>query len=106
MSRPPGAGFCPPGGCSARLGEQLETAVALAFEQGRAYERGELAEMEATWKPLARKTYEQQVTARMAEMDRAARARAAREGRPYRPHPGGPVDWETGEPVRRLEMAA
>lgn len=31
-------------------------------------------------------------------MDQAARTRAAREGRTYRPYQGGPVDWHTGDP--------
>lgn len=106
MVAPRPGGWCPPGGCPARLGEQLQHAVALAFEQGRRYERAELAQLDTTWPPLARRTWEQGVAQRMAEMDSAARARAAREGRPYRPHPGGPVDWETGQPLRRLEIAA
>ncbi|MBM0238430.1 hypothetical protein JNW88_17060 [Micromonospora sp. ATA32] len=61
----PTAGWCPPGGCPVRVAEQLEVAVTLAFQQGRAYERGELAAMEATWKPFARKTYEEAVAARI-----------------------------------------
>ncbi len=106
MTRLPGTSWCPPGGCTARNAAELESAVALAFEHGRAYERAELAATEATWKPLARKTYEQQVAERLAEMDRVARQAAERDGRQYRVHPGGPVDWETGQPVRRLEIAA
>ncbi|WFE45011.1 hypothetical protein [Verrucosispora sp. WMMD1129] len=102
----PVAGWCPPGGCAARNADRLEQAVVLAFEHGRAYERAELAEMESTWRPLARSTYEQKVAERMAEMDRAARDRAAHDGRPYRLHPGGPVEWETGRPVRGLGVAA
>jgi hypothetical protein len=41
-------------------------------------------------------------------MDHAARAQAAREGRPYRLYPGGGlgVDWETGRPVRHLSEVA
>ncbi|MFV2102812.1 hypothetical protein [Micromonospora sp. LOL_024] len=68
MTRLPAAGFCPPGGCPARVDELVELAALLAFAQGRAYERAELAETEATWKPLARKTYEQQVAERMASL--------------------------------------
>lgn len=97
-------GWCPPGGCPARLGEQLQHAVTLAFEQGRAYERAELAEMEATWKPLARETYEQRVTARIAAMEAAAARLAAelveKHGRIPWAYTGGPVDWDTGRPLR------
>lgn len=85
--------------------EQVAYLMALAYESGRAQAAGEdLAETIACWTehPLPSLTREQRVAQRMAEMDRLARAQAAREGRPYRLHPGGPVDWETGEPVRHL----
>lgn len=61
-------GWCPPGGCTARQTAELELAVKLAFANGRAYERAELAEMEATWRPLIRPTYEQRVAERLAAM--------------------------------------
>lgn len=64
----PGAGWCPPGGCTARRVAELERAVQFAFTAGRTYERAEMCEMEATWRPLARKTYEQRVVERMAAM--------------------------------------
>ncbi|MFB9238686.1 hypothetical protein ACFFWC_24685 [Plantactinospora siamensis] len=61
-------GWCPPGGCRARLDRELELAVALAFEQGRAYERAELAQLESTWPALARKTWEESVAERVAQL--------------------------------------
>ena len=65
----PIAGWCPPGGCSARRADELELAVTLAFESGRRYERVELAALElAVWRPLARKTWEQAVAERVADM--------------------------------------
>lgn len=64
----PLAGWCPPGGCTARRVAELERAVQFAFTAGRVYERAEMAETEATWKPLARKTYEQRVAERIAAM--------------------------------------
>lgn len=89
--------------------DQTAYLMALAYDSGRtcAY-REDLAEMHSVWEDHAdrRRTYEQRVADRMAEMDRSARARAEREGRPYRIHPGGPVDWETGQPVRILAVAA
>lgn len=68
----------------------------------------QVARIVCNWDDRAhlRATYEQRVAAELADMDAAARARAAREGRPYRVHPGGPVDWETGRPARRLGVAA
>lgn len=108
MTRLPGTGWCPPGGCAARRAAELELAVALAFEHGRAYERAELAALDGTtWRPLARRTREQQHAERMAEMDQAAELVNAQLGRPPGwTYPGGHVDWETGRPVRRLERAA
>jgi hypothetical protein len=75
-----------------------------------AYLRGrydaDINDLHGTWTEMAepRATREQRVTARLDEMDRAARARAARDGRPYRIHPGGPVDWETGRPIRNQQL--
>ncbi|MFG3702406.1 hypothetical protein ACGF5C_31665 [Micromonospora sp. NPDC047620] len=84
-----------------------------AFELAwTAYLRGrydaDINEVRGTWTEMAepRATREQRVARRMAEMDTAARARAEREGRPYRIYRGGPVDWETGRPVRELRAAA
>lgn len=80
----------------------------LAFDSGRtAAYSADLAERHTLWATNARRpTYDELVAGRLAEMDHAARARAVREGRPYRLHPGGPVDWETGEPIRPLRAVA
>lgn len=60
--------WCPPGGCPVRRTAELEHAIALAFEHGRAYERAELAQLETTWQPIARATWEEQVARRIAEL--------------------------------------
>jgi len=94
--------------------EQAAYLVALAYHTGRLHAAAEdLAEVAACWAEYAqpRPTREQRIAARMAEMDQAARQAAARAGRPYRIHPGGPVDWETGRPAthnrnRHLTLAA
>ncbi|WP_200214960.1 hypothetical protein [Micromonospora coerulea] len=89
-------------------GEQVAYLMHLAYDSGRTATH--LDDIAATHANFAgqnwRLTYEQWVAAQLDEMDRAARARAEREGRPYRPHPGGAVDWETGQPIQRLEIAA
>ena len=88
--------------------EQVAYLMSLAYDSGRtAALLDDLAIMHAafaahTW----RETNERRVARELAEMDRAARAAAERAGRPYRIHPGGPVDWDTGQPVRNLEKAA
>ncbi|MGK5737253.1 hypothetical protein [Micromonospora sp. URMC 103] len=78
-----------------------------------AYVRGrydaDINDLHGTWTEMAepRATREMRVAQRLAEMEAAGRARAARDGRPYRIHPGGPVDWETGRPTRnQLRSAA
>lgn len=93
--------------------EQVAYLMHLAYDAGRtATYLDDIARLHCTWADnadLLRQTYEQRVADEMAAMDAAGQARAAREGRPYRPHPGGPVDWETGQPIRtarHLEVAA
>lgn len=87
-------------------GEQVLELVSAAYLRGRF--DTDINELRGTWVEMAepRATREQRVAARLAEMDTKARIRAAREGRPYRIYRGGPVDWETGWPVRHLEVAA
>lgn len=83
--------------------EQVAYLMHLAYDAGRtATHLDDIARIHCTWVDNAerRRTYEQRVADELAAMDAAAQARAAREDRPYRPHPGGPVDWETGEPTR------
>lgn len=77
-----------------------------------AYSRGrfdaDINDLRGTWAEHdePRATHEQRVAARLEEMDLAARAQAAREGRPYRLYPGGGlgVDWETGRPIRNEHL--
>ncbi|MFE0532037.1 hypothetical protein ACFW0V_30990 [Micromonospora parva] len=79
--------------------EQVLAIAADAYARGR-YDR-DLNELHGTWTQMAEPvaTREERVDARLAEMEQHARAQAQREGRPYRIHPGGPVDWETGAPT-------
>lgn len=74
--------------------EQVAYLTALAYETGRL--RGhadDLAETVATWNEHATpaQTREQRVAARLADMERRAGPAVYR---------GGPVDWDTGQPVR------
>lgn len=88
---------------------QVAYLVALAFESGRTAAAGEdLAETVACWVEHAnpRRVRGDRVAARVAEMEAAARRWAEQAGRQYRPYRGGPVDWETGQPVRTLGVAA
>lgn len=105
-SVPPPAvtGWCPPGGCAVRVAEQIERAAVTAHALGRAYERAELAELAVTtWAPIARRTHEQRVAERIAEMEAAAQRVATdlldRYGRVPWTYTGGPVDWDTGRPL-------
>jgi len=74
----------------------------LAYTSGSTdREVADVAELHATWerhgvRPL---TPEERYAARMDEMAKAAAAAAEAAERPYNEHPGGPVDWHTGEPV-------
>lgn len=89
---------------------QVAYLINLAYETGRRHTLAEnLAETIACWdaRRTPAQTRDQRKAARMAEMDAYARARAEREGRPYAPHLGGPVCWETSRPLRpRLESVA
>ena len=88
--------------------EEVAVLMLLAFRSGQgARVTAEMAEMicQHMDHATARETYEQTVARRLAEMDAAGRARAQREARPYRVHPGGPVDWHTGRPIRHLAVA-
>lgn len=102
----PVAGWCPPGGCPRWTHEKVTHAVGLAWAKAWNDAQEFMTETAATWRPLARKSYEAKVAERMAEMDRVARRRAADLGIPYVIYPGGPVDWETGLPLQIVEAAA
>lgn len=79
--------------------EEVLAIASAAYLRGR-YDR-DVNDLRGTWTEHAepRATRDRLIADRLAEMDRAGRARAEREGRPYRPHPGGPVDWDTGAPI-------
>lgn len=64
-------------------------------------------ELDDTWKPVARKTADQWVVERVADMERHAARLAAQMGRPpgYQ-YSGGPVDWHTGRPARHLQAVS
>jgi len=90
--------------------DQVAYLMHLAYlSGGTARHVGDIHEMTATWArhPHERATAEQRHAERMAEMTAAATRINAELGRPadyeYR---GGPVDWATGRPARRLEVAA
>lgn len=81
--------------------EQVAYLLRLAYDSGRtATYLDDLAQWHCTWadRPFLRRTYEQRVADETADMA----ARAARQ--PWNTlrgqHPGGPVDWETGRPIR------
>ncbi|MFG1898709.1 hypothetical protein ACGFIP_32345 [Micromonospora zamorensis] len=83
------------------MAAQLFTAAQVLAIASEAYLRGrydaDIHDLHGTWAEHQepRATREQRVTARLEDMDRRARAQAAREGHPYRIYRGGPVDWET-----------
>lgn len=81
----------------------------MAFRTGQAAQfEGDLAELQVVQldHATARQTYEQRVSHRVADMEQHAARLAAAMGRPGYRYDGGPVDWHTGQPVRRLEVAA
>lgn len=90
---------------------ELAYACSVSWDLGRRYERERIAaataELDARWRTAGRKAYEERVAERIALFEMCAARVADRYGRPagyaYR---GGPVDWETGRPVRHLEAVA
>lgn len=88
--------------------EQVAYLMHLAYDAGRtARYVSDLAELHAGWArhPIQRVTAEERYQQRMAEMAAAAAQTNAELGRPpgYR-YDGGPVDWETGRPLRPGEQ--
>ncbi|WP_229401939.1 hypothetical protein [Micromonospora okii] len=84
---------------------QVSVLLHLAYETGRRHGAAEdLAELHGTWMEMAapRPTREQRVADRLGDMEHRAQVNAARRDQPYRVHPGGPVDFHTGEPVQRI----
>lgn len=78
--------------------DQVGYLVDVAWDGGRAYEHARIAtaaaELDATWQPVGRRTYERQVADRIAEMERYAARQTWSTWRGR--YPGGPVDYETG----------
>lgn len=85
---------------AARIGYEIGYAHALMLAAER------VDELDAVWRPVKRRSYEEQVAARIAEMQRYAAMAAERSGRPRRCYEGGPVDWETGRPTNGCGVAA
>ena len=87
--------------------EDQVRAIAYAYYTAGRYS-ADVAELHAIWGAYnePRATWEQRVARRIKEMETWARRRAERAGRTYREYHGGPIDWETGEPVRALRAAA
>ncbi|WP_320069627.1 hypothetical protein [Micromonospora sp. RTGN7] len=85
---------------------EVHTLLYTAYLRGR-YD-ADINDLRGTWAEMAepRATREQRVQARLDDMDQVARLAALRADRPYRIYPGGPVDWETGRPVRHLGAVA
>lgn len=86
---------------------EVHALVYAAYVRGR-YD-ADLHDLHGTWAEHRepRATREQRVAQRIAEMEQHAERVSAALGRPPGwTYPGGPVDWETGAPVRRLEIAA
>lgn len=80
--------------------DQVAYLIAVAYQVGRQHTlTQDLAETIACWDEHATppQTREQRIAARMAHYERTSG--------PARYH-GGPVDWNTGQPVRHLEVAA
>lgn len=89
--------------------EQVSCLLMLAFSSGQSAQfEADLAELQCVQldHATARETYEQRVSHRVADMEQHAARLAVAMGRPGYRYDGGPVDWHTGQPVRRLEVAA
>jgi hypothetical protein len=87
-------------------GEQVAYLMHLAYDAGRtATILDDLAQVHASFAAHSwRQTYEQWVTAQIAAMEATADRQPWNTWRGQ--YPGGPVDWETGRPLHRLEIAA
>lgn len=91
-------------GQSAFTANQVAYLIALAYDTGRRHAAAEdIAATVGCWSEYANPAQARgaRIAAELAGMDDLARRRAEREGRPYRLHPGGPVDWDTGLPAQR-----
>lgn len=86
---------------------EAESAYWLGYQQCLIDTAARGYELDDEWKPVARKTADQWLAERLAEMERHAARLAQQMGRPpgyqYR---GGPVDWHTGRPARQLQAVS
>lgn len=77
-------------------------AYLLGYQIGRRVEMerwSALADDARTATALPRGDREERVRERVVQAEACAERTASAMGRVYRGHPGGPVDWVTGEPV-------
>jgi len=89
--------------------QQVACLLALAFDSGRtATALDDTTDLLGTWEehPDPRKTREQRVAGRLLQMEQSAARIAESMGRPGYVYSGGPVEWETGQPVRQLGLVA
>ncbi|MGH8876778.1 MAG: hypothetical protein ACRD0P_05450 [Stackebrandtia sp.] len=77
----------------------------VAFERRRAAEAWTDVEAGRERSPVVHRSHEQQVADRIAAMRESAQRYRREYGLPEREYTGGPVDWETGEPIDRKEAA-
>lgn len=93
-------------------GRALYTATDLGawYWLGVLHERWRIAEvwteLDECWRPIGPQLHADAAAERRRLFERCAHEFAARGGKPYREYHGGPVDWETGRPARRLSVAA
>lgn len=89
---------------------QVAYLMRIAYDAGRtARQREDLAELHTVWddKAWRRKTHEQIIAERLHDYAQAGERINTRLGRPAGyTHPGGPVDWNTGRPIRHLTGVA
>jgi hypothetical protein len=90
--------------------DQVVYLVALAFESGlRGRLEADLAELHTQWMTNSQRaqTGQERKAALLAYYEACAEKIAAQMGRPAGyAYGGGPVDWETGRPVRHLQAVA
>jgi hypothetical protein len=71
------------------------------FQAGRLDMLARIGELDRVWRPVARRTDAQRISERLTDMETVRQRWWATHipGRPAHDHPGGPVDWDTGQSV-------